>query len=204
MIVYGSKSSKIKIGKIRNIICPHCATNSEMNYSVFGRYAHIYWIPLFPVGKETILEYNSCKSSYHLKNLSENIKQKFQQEQVRNPAKTPITHFSLLFLIAIGVGIGIFFSFKSKSETKEFAKNPKVGDVFYEITLSGRFSTAKIIKITKDSIFSLENNLESDKKDDVDEQSSKIENYTLPWRITKKKYLEFVAKADTVYKITRK
>ncbi len=204
MIFYGSNSSNIQTGKIKNVTCPHCTNNVDMNYSVYGRYSHIYWIPFFPIGKEKILECNSCKSSYHLKDLSEQINQKFQQAQDRNPAKTPVTHYSFSFLIGIGIAIAIFFSFKSDSETKEFAKKPKIGDIFYETTASGKFSTSKITEITTDSIFVLQNNLESESRSDVDSQSAKEENYTMPYGFSKKKYLDFATKGDTVYKIIRK
>lgn len=205
MIFYGSKSSEIGKGQIRNVSCPHCETNISMNYSVFGRYAHIYWIPFFAIGKEHILECNSCKASYYLKDLPQTIKDKYKQEQDRNAIKAPITHFSGLFVAAIGIAIATFFSFKSDSETKEFAKKPKVGDIFYEKTLrSGWFSSAKIIKITKDSIYSLENNMETDQKSSVDEIAGKEANFTLPWSMTKKEYLDYVIKTDTIYEIKRK
>lgn len=205
MVFYGTKSSNIKDGQLRNVTCPHCENNVTMTYSVFGKYAHIYWIPFFPISKEQILECNSCKASYYLKDLPETIKQKFCQDLERNPIKTPIKHFSGLFLAAIGIAIGTFFSFKSDSETKEFAKNPKVGDVFYEKTLkSGWFSTAKLIKVTKDSIYCLENNMQTDQKSSVDKIATSDVNYTLPWSMTKKQYLDYVNKNDTIYEIKRK
>ena len=204
MIFYGSKSSEIGTGKLRNVTCPHCQNNVEMNFSVFGRYSHVYWIPFFPIGKENILECNSCKSTYHLKDLPETIKQKFNQDLERNPIKTPISHFSLTFLTVIGIAIATFFSFKSDSDTKDFAKTPKVGDIFYETTApKGWFSTSKITRVTKDSIFVMQNNLESEKKEDVDEQATEDKNYTMPYQFSRKKY-QFLVEKDSVYKITRK
>ncbi len=205
MVFYGTKSSEIGNGQIRNVTCPNCQTNISMNYSIFGKYAHIYWIPFFPIGKEQILECNSCKASYYLKDLPETIKQKFKQEQDRNPSKTPISHFSGLFVAVIGITITAFFAFRSNEDTKEFAKNPKIGDIFYERTLkSGWYSSAKIIKVTKDSVYCLENNMETDQKSSVDKIAGKPENFTLPWSMTKKQYLDYVIKTDTIYEIKRK
>ncbi len=203
MIVYGTKGVSIQTGKVRNITCPHCSNNVEMNYSVFGRYAHVYWIPFFPIGREKILECNSCKSSYHLKDLPEPIKQKFQHDQDRNPAKTPVTHFSFLFVIGILFAIGAFFSFKEDSDTIDFGKNPKIGDVFYETLPNGHYSTSKISKITKDSIFVLQNNKESFEKKDVSSQSADAINFVNPWQFSKKKYAEMVKNGDSIYKIIR-
>jgi len=32
--------------------------------SIFGRYAHIMWIPFFPVGKTQVAECTRCKRTY--------------------------------------------------------------------------------------------------------------------------------------------
>ena len=36
MIFYGTNSSKIKKGQLRNITCPNCSNDVSMNYTVFG------------------------------------------------------------------------------------------------------------------------------------------------------------------------
>jgi zinc-ribbon family len=204
MIFYGTSSSNLKNGVLRNVTCPHCTNDSSMNYTIFGKYFYIYWIPIFPTGRVNIAECNNCKATYDLKDLDQTIKNKFKVEQDRNPTKTPIKLFSGLIIGGIITVAAIGFGIKSDNDSVEFAKNPKVGDVFYEVTLRGWYSTAKIIKITKDSIFALENNMETDKKSSVDEIASKEENYTLPWSMTKKEYLGFTTKKDTIYKIERK
>jgi zinc-ribbon family len=203
MIFYGTRSSNIKNGEIRNVTCPHCQANVSMNYNVFGKYAHIYWIPFFPMGKTNIVECRSCKASYDVATVDQSIKDKFKKEQEQNPTKTPLTHFSLLFLFGIGILFAVYFGLKGESDTKEFAKNPKVGDVFYEALANGHFSTSKISKITKDSIYVLQNNKESIKKKDVSKQSAEEANFTMEWAFSKKKYNELATKGDTIYKILR-
>jgi hypothetical protein len=203
MIFYGTRSSNIKNGEIRNVTCPHCQANVSMNYNVFGKYAHIYWIPFFPMGKTNIVECRSCKASYDVATVDQSIKDKFKKEQEQNPTKTPLTHFSLLFLFGIGILFAVYFGLKGESDTKEFAKNPKVGDVFYEALANGHFSTSKISKITKDSIYVLQNNKESIKKKDVSKQSAEEANFTMEWAFSKKKYTELATKGDTIYKILR-
>jgi zinc-ribbon family len=203
MIFYGTKASNIKNGDLRNVTCPNCQTNVSMNYSVYSKYAHIYWIPFFPIGKTNIIECKSCKASYDLAKVDQSIKEKFKKEQEQNPTKTPLTHYSLLFLFGIGIAFAIYSSFKSDSDTKEFAKNPKVGDIFYEALSNGHFSSSKITKITKDSILVLQNNKESFEKKDVSTQSSDKVNFTMEWGFSKKKYTELATKADSIYKIIR-
>jgi uncharacterized Zn-finger protein len=203
MIFYGTKASNIKNGELRNVTCPHCQTNVSMNYSVYSKYAHIYWIPFFPIGKTNIIECRSCKASYDLATVDQSIKEKFKKEQEQNPAKTPLTHYSLLMGIGVLMILGTISVFKDSSDTEEFAKNPKVGDVFYEAMANGHYSTSKITKITKDSIFVLDNNMEAFEKSGVDEVARKEEKYTLPWQLSKQKYAELTTKGDTIYKIIR-
>jgi hypothetical protein len=203
MIFYGTRSSNIKNGELRNVTCPHCQTNVSMNYSVYSKYAHIYWIPFFPIGKTNIIECRSCKASYDLATVDQSIKEKFKKEQEQNPAKTPLTHYSLLMGIGVLMILGTISVFKDSSDTEEFAKNPKVGDVFYEALSNGHFSTSKITKITKDSILVLQNNKESVEKKNVSTQSAEEANFTMEWGFSKKKYTELATKGDSIYRIER-
>jgi hypothetical protein len=135
--------------------------------------------------------------------VDQSIKEKFKKEQEQNPAKTPLTHYSLLMGIGVLMILGTISVFKDSSDTEEFAKNPKVGDVFYEALSNGHFSTSKITKITKDSILVLQNNKESVEKKNVSTQSADKENFTMEWGFSKKKYTELATKGDSIYRIER-
>jgi hypothetical protein len=58
MVYYGIKSSEIKSGEIKNIVCLNCKQSTTMHYSIYSKFVHIYWIPFFPFGREKILECN--------------------------------------------------------------------------------------------------------------------------------------------------
>jgi hypothetical protein len=203
MVLYGITSSEIQSGEIKNIVCPHCKEGANMHYSIYGKYCHIYYIPFFPVGKEKILECNHCKASYYLKDLPQQIQEKFAKEQVNNPVKTPIKHFSLTFVLIAFFILTYFMIRKENADTIIFAKNPQQGDVFYEKTSTGKFSTSKITKVTNDSVFVMQNNKESERRDDVDEQSADSVNYTMPFAFSKKYYEKLALKGDSIYKIVR-
>ncbi|WP_298121335.1 zinc-ribbon domain-containing protein [Flavobacterium sp.] len=120
MIFYGTKASNIKNGQIINVDCPHCQTNTSMIYSVFGRYAHVYWIPFFPIGRVTVTECNSCKKTFEFSELPQPIQEKLLREKEKGGAKTPIWMFSGLGIIAVLVAIGIY----SSGETEK--KKPNI------------------------------------------------------------------------------
>ncbi len=176
MIFYGTKASSIKNGQIINVDCPHCGTNTSMIYSVFGKYAHIYWIPFFPISKITVSECNSCKKTYEYKDLPEGIKIKFQREKEKSPVKYPIWMFSGLFIIAILVAFGIYTSGETEKQEAEYLKAPKVGDIYRFESNPGFYSTMKVEKVLKDSLHVFLNEMETNKTSGIDD-IDKPENY---------------------------
>lgn len=50
MIIFGSKASNIGNFEVPNSKCAYCENESTQRISVFGKYAHIFWIPFFPMG----------------------------------------------------------------------------------------------------------------------------------------------------------
>ena len=110
MIIYGTKSSILKNGQITNVICPNCETNSIIKYSIFGKYAHVYWIPFFLIERITLTECDSCNKIFELKNLPKTIIEKIEKQKERQPIKFPFWMFSGLYL----VGAIIIFGYVRK------------------------------------------------------------------------------------------
>lgn len=204
MIFFGTNSSKIKTGKLSYVKCPHCENEVAMNYTVMGKYSHLYWIPFFPTGKEIYLQCNQCGTTYNLKDLDQRTKDQFQQEIEKYPAKTPVFHFSAAIILALIAGFAFYMTNKKDDETLEYAKNPKVGDVYHYETpeLKGHFSTMKIMKITKDSIFVLLNRMEIDSKNNIDKILDEI-NYVYPAAYSKGEMKGKTKDLEVFYRITR-
>jgi len=174
MIFYGTNASRLKDGRLSNVICPNCNEQTSMTYSVFGKYAYIYWIPIFPLGKTNVLECNNCKRTYKLKELPQQIQQKFELEKHTG---VPIKHFAGIGIIALIIAGISYSSFKHKEDEAKYIVDPMIGDVYStETTSSGYFTTAKVAKVTNDSVFVIFNDYEIDKKHSTS-QIDKAENY---------------------------
>ncbi|RZJ50936.1 MAG: zinc-ribbon domain-containing protein [Flavobacterium sp.] len=189
LFYYGTKATNLKNGQITNVDCPNCETNVSMIYSVYGKYAHLYLIPFFPVKKLTFTECYSCKKTFEQADLSSSIQQKLEREKEKNGIKTPIWMFSGLFIIAIIAVMGFYSSHQTDVDTENFIKNPKAGDVYYLNSTDGFFTTMKINGISKDSLNVSLNNMEIDKKTEmykIDVDS----NYTNKSSIAKKDALK--------------
>lgn len=167
MIFYGTNSSRLKDGQLQNVTCPNCDNQTSMTYAVFGKYAYIYWIPLFPMGKVNVLECNQCKKTYKLSELPEQIKKKFELEKHTG---IPFLHFSGLAIIALVIGYFSYSSSRNEALNAEFIAEPAIGDVYSTNSDSpGQYTTMKVTTVTKDSIYVVLNDYEIDKKSAIDE-----------------------------------
>jgi hypothetical protein len=202
MIFYGTKASTIKNGQIINVDCPNCETNSSMIYSVFGKYAHIYWIPLFPIKKITITECNNCKKTFEYKELPQAIQTKLDREKEKDGAKTPIWMFSGLFIIATLVAFGIYSSGETEKKEAEYLKAPKVGDIYRFESNPGFYSTMKVESILKDSLHVFINKVETNKTSGIDD-IDKPENYSEIYGYSKAEIIKMY-KDKEIYEINRK
>lgn len=153
MIFYGTNASRLKDGRLNNVTCPNCNNNTTMNYSVFGKYAYIYWIPLFPTGKENVLECTSCNKTYKLKELPDQIKHKFETEKYNG---VPLKHFAGLGIIAVLAAFLMYTSQQHDADVETYIQDPQVGDVYtLEGEQSGYHSAMRITEVTADSVYAL-------------------------------------------------
>ena len=176
MIFYGTRASNLKNGQITNVDCPNCQTNTSMIYSVFGKYAHIYWIPFFPISKLTVTECTSCKKTYDYKELPQPIQTKIDREKEKDVAKTPIWMFSGLILIGVLVAFGAYSSGETEKKEAEYLKAPKIGDIYRFESTAGYYSTMKVESVLKDSLHVYVNEMEVSKQSGISD-IDKPENY---------------------------
>ena len=201
MIFYGTNASRLKDGRLNNVTCPDCNQQTSMNFSVFGKYFYIYWIPIFPIGKTNVLECNYCKRTYKLKELPEQIKQKFDLEKHRG---IPIKHFTGLGMITALIVWLSYANIKDKENEAIYIENPQVGDIYHaEGSTSNYYTSGRVIAIEKDSIFIIFNELETNKKSDVstiDKDSNYKTENTYGFTIED---IQQLYKDEVIYKIER-
>ncbi|QXP60004.1 hypothetical protein [Olleya sp. HaHaR_3_96] len=201
MIFYGSKATKLKDGTLNNIKCPNCEDGRTMHYAIFGKYAYLYWIPMFPIGKENILECASCKKTYKLKTLPNQVREKFNLEKA--DVKYPIWYFSGLAVLAVIIAFLMYSGKQNAENEKRYIEDPAVGDVYaLETPQKGYYSTMKINKVTADSIFVIYNDVSIDKKSKT-YKLDKPENYTTEFDGYSKAEIKSLFAKKTIYDVDR-
>lgn len=201
MIFYGTNAKSIKNGKIINVQCPNCEQNTSMTYSVFGKYAHIYWVPFIPYKKVSITECDYCKRTFESGELPQNIVKKLNQDFERGNTKYPIWMYSGASILA-GVLIFTFFmNMKEKEDEANYIKEPKIGDLYHYKTESGNYSLMKVHDISKDSILLLVNEMETNLMSGVKEINLK-KHYKEVYGFSRKE-IEDLYKEKNIYEINR-
>lgn len=108
MILFGSGSSNIGIFKIPDTKCEYCKQTNTQLIAIFGNYAHIFWIPLFPIGRDAIVECTHCKYTIEEKEFSPQLRELYVYN--KNLAVRPFWHwlgiglvgFLILFVFIVG------------------------------------------------------------------------------------------------------
>ncbi len=175
MIIYGSKAVHLKTEISKTATCPSCGTQGSMTFSVFRKHAHIFWIPLFPIGKKGVSQCQHCKNVLETKEMPEPIKR--EHENLKSETKGPIWQFAGLGLIAILIAWGNYVSGEDKKEELKFIAKPQKGDT-YEYKIETRsYSTLKVVSVTNDSVFVSPNEYEISKMSKI-YKIDKPENYS--------------------------
>lgn len=109
MIFFGtSKERTTDTQLVQFETCPSCQAKDTTYVTTLIKYAHIYWIPLVPAGKRTVVFCTNCKKNQSPNALSANgtaFCNEFEESQ-----SYPFYYFALL-LIALGGGAFMFLSF---------------------------------------------------------------------------------------------
>ncbi len=100
MIIFGSRGSKIGELNIQGTTCSHCGQKDTQRISVFGKYFHIFWIPILAIGKKAYSECTHCKKTIEEDAFTPELKTQYQAQAAN--VKRPIWH-SLGCLGVVGV-----------------------------------------------------------------------------------------------------
>ena len=160
MIFYGSKATQIGTEALFDK-CSNCGTPNSIEMVVYQRYAHIYWIPFFPIGKTGGTYCSHCKQVLPNKEFSETLKTSFSN--LKSASKTPIWTFTGLALAAVLIVWGVSMSKQKDQENAALIVDPRKGDI-YEVRLGNKqYTLFKVDKVVGDTVFLFMNEYETNK-----------------------------------------
>jgi len=174
MIIYGTRAAHLKSTQPRSIVCAHCGQADATVLSVYGKYAHIFWIPVFPIGRVGLSQCSHCKQTLEYKNMNRDLQQAYNN--LRAETRVPIWQFAGLGLVGVLIVFGVYSSSHDKKNRLEYVANPIAGDVYKYKTDDNNYSTLKVISVSADSVFVSPNKYQTDKMTGI-YKIDKAENY---------------------------
>jgi uncharacterized protein with FMN-binding domain len=161
MIFYGSRATLVASDTLYNAACPHCGTNGQTEGAVYARYAHVYWIPVFPMSKKATSECKHCLRTFV--EGSDTLSLQPAYDDLKSRAKTPIWHWSGMALLVLAMVMGSISNNKSAEDRQKFIVQPEIGDVYHVKMSDGNYTTMKIKAVTPDSVSMFLNTLSVNK-----------------------------------------
>ncbi len=175
MIIFGSRAVHLQTIRLDDITCPSCNTNDSLVMIIYRKHAHVFWIPMFPIGKEGVSQCQHCKNLLEPHEMPSSIKKTYIE--LEKQTKGPIWQFAgaaILFLLVVWAGIA---GRKNGKLEAEYISSPQIGDIYEYKIEPGHYSTLKVISISEDSVFVSPNEYEITKISKI-YKINKPENYS--------------------------
>jgi hypothetical protein len=158
MIIYGTRNKKLE-SIFPNNKCAHCNNVNTLEMHIFQKYAHVFWLPFFPLQKHGISQCNHCKQVLTNKQMPPALQEVFNE--TKKTSKTPIWLYTGAALLIFGIFSIIFSAQQENKRSKAYLLNPKEGDL-YEIKKDNNYYTIyKAVMAKGDSVFVQESNYET-------------------------------------------
>ncbi|HEX7846643.1 MAG TPA: zinc-ribbon domain-containing protein [Chitinophagaceae bacterium] len=173
MLIYGSKAKELDNQSIFDK-CPNCGNQNCVDIHVVQKYAHVFWIPFFPIGKTGISNCNHCKQVLKLKEMPESFRNAYNN--LKKQAKAPVWMFAGLGLVAVLVTIGIISDQQNDAKNRKLIQSPQSGDVFEIKTEDKQYSLFKVGNVNQDTVYIRAHQYETNKFSGLAELKKKGES----------------------------
>jgi hypothetical protein len=160
MIIYGTKAAKLAKEHVMDK-CQHCGQSNSIDIYLYQRYAHVFWIPFFPLAKTGISQCSHCQQALKGNEMPDNLRSSY--DSMKQQYKTPIWMFAGLGLIGLLFVFGSIMASNNDKENKAFIAAPKAGDVYEYKTSDNNYSLMRVADVKADSVYVQLNEYETDR-----------------------------------------
>ena len=94
-------------------LCPVCDEEDSMVQTTHGRYLHLFWLPLFPLGRKHSARCSNCETEFKRKEFDRFVRNGYEYSKPWETIKRPWWHWlgsgiilSLIALISVASAVG--------------------------------------------------------------------------------------------------
>jgi preprotein translocase subunit YajC len=159
MIIYGIKSKVTRTECITEP-CPNCNKQNSVQISIWQKWAHIFWIPVLPMGKTGSSECTHCQQVLSLKKMPAILKMSY--ENVKLQTNTPVWTFSGIGVIIILVIVVNISEKQTAKKVTGMIPSLQKGDILQLKIKDNAYTLAKVNRVKDDTIFISLNKFQTD------------------------------------------
>ncbi|MCV9928074.1 zinc ribbon domain-containing protein [Flavobacterium sp. LS1R49] len=137
-----------------------CNTKTKLNLLVKGGFISVFFIPILPIKKDYTLNCDNCQKSIQKNSLNHIEKEKVINAFKSTEYKIPFLHFTGFLILLSVLSFAIYTGVEATKEEKIHIRNPEIGDLYRIKTPTG-YTTFKVNKVLKDSVYVFINNMET-------------------------------------------
>ena len=123
---FGIKVKAIKGTVLPSNSCPSCNASSLNNIGILKHF-HIYGLPIFPVGGQSLINCGACDYSQPFSSAPENIRA--QATAAVNVKSMLLSSWRFLVLAALLIAIFVFLQ-NDKKQNQAYVAAPQAGDIY--------------------------------------------------------------------------
>ncbi len=160
MIIYGTKATHVA-SEILSDTCSNCGTQGSIQMTIFQKYAHVFWIPFFPVGKTGATQCTHCKHVLERKEFPASLYGHYETMKINS--RTPRWTFTGLSVITVIIVWGIVSKIENDQKNAVLILTPEAGDIYHIKKAYKQYTLYKVDHVAGDTVFVFVNQFETDK-----------------------------------------
>jgi hypothetical protein len=160
IILFGSRTGHAKTLRVPGI-CKNCGASDSVELIVYQRFAHIFWVPIFPIRKIYTTECYKCKASLTGDEVQRAYTSFYQEAQKK--VGTPFWTFAGVILVGSLILLISVLSYIGSVKNEFMIHDPQIGDVYKYRLENGEYSLLKVSEVMGDTVYVLMNSYSTNK-----------------------------------------
>ena len=161
MIIYGTNGTHFATPALPDATCPACHTRGQLHAALVSRYAHVYWLPLFPYQKLAVVQCDACQANWTDKSWPAELAPaaRAAKSQARHPAWT----WAGLALVLLIATYGLLSGLRDRHTDEALLESPRAGDIYtVRADSANMYSLLKVRQVSGNSVELVANEYQSD------------------------------------------
>jgi hypothetical protein len=201
MIIYGTNGTHVRTQELPELACPACKARHSLHTSLYSRYAHVYWIPLFPFEKLAAVHCIACNEVWKPKAAPTSIAPALRE--VRQQISHPYWTWAGLAAIVTIAAFSFLAGIRDHHTDEALLLEPRAGDIYtVRSDSAGMYSLMKVQRVGGNNVELVGNDYQIDNASPIHKLNSPEKYSKEPFTLTRLE-LQIMRRKDQLTDVDR-